>query len=1327
MASAGQQKRLRVRLKAPDPEGLARDFGALLRHDGLFLPCRERLAPKTPIRVQLLYSDGALAVEGRGRVVGYQHEPTPGLDLNLTWSEPSKALVQWCRGKAPRAAARTAPVDPKSLVADLLNPEISSSQTPVDAYESDGELDEDDVPDETLVDAPAVRVSPVVAMPDPPDSASDERPHSGTLEADPDGSSLTDLANAFAEATVVGLDAASLLSAAESPAPPADEEPVTDLPYESAPSADRSLGADRASSAVWTESADGPSGHSVVLPPWGDEVGRLESDSDVQPDSLGGANTSDAQLDSLGSANVSDAQPDSPGLASVPVDVDEHARSMGLRWMDEDEPLSEDTPPPGFVAPLAADFLEDEPLTGAAWRSDEAPPGGALPAMSLWASGSTTDGRSVAGGPDGTSDASASELTRPGPHSSVALRSSVPAKTSPTARQPTPPLGSPAQFVRQTVPKPEEAEEIDLSKPAGLPEVSTPPPPHDWVAESGIDPNGEAAPAPDPFVEAASARSSSPPLPDHRTPMPFEWDDDSPLEQDGLPMPDAEEILELVDDDLIEPIEDDEDATLVGRPRVVVPPAPSTGVLHGTATLPAERAAGDPMDSTVALPPPPSDFIDDAGPVFGAETPPERLTAETEAQTTDSPSPPSSDERPIPAPPWETEPPRLEILGGELGDDEEPWPNILPPLEFDGDALLVMPPPIGEADSELDLRGVVHLEEVVGQDTTTVDVPAVADTQYASVRPMIGLRIPTAEREPGEVTPLARIALVRKPYSEVFGTASVPPTAIPSKRNRPPLPDPSRTVIGVDLGTATTGTAAMLHGQPELVPSRRGTQVIPSVVLIEPSGKTFVGEAAARKLPWHPSLGIAGPGRLLGRVAGGPLARRWESEMTCDLVAGEESEVAACFGSHTVSIEEVVALLLKEVRESVSLRLSEGVNRAVITCPTFFGARQRQALRVAGELAGFHVERIVCAPLAAAVELTKGRIRPGRVIVVDCGAGALDVGLIEITPEGYELVAGRGSRTLGGDAYDQLLVGHLAKVTEGLKGAAGLGGFFDIREAAELGKWALSEQESTHIEVAHAGRDDGLDPGWHLSAEVRRSVAEELFEPLVSQSIELCKQLCEESGWDFDSIDSVVPVGGQARIPLLLNRLRDVFKGALTVLDPQNTIPFGAARVASRIAESRPLRLVERVPHDIAIGRRQGRLQRLLRQGDVLPAKAVHSVSVSSETDLDLFLFEGEGQMALKVEPLTRLTFTNLPSGIESPFTIRLEVEMSSEGVLRFDAVEPETGQVVEPMMNAELNTDTICRYLQISPGDEASLESSVFAWLLRRLSGAEFRRSDQR
>ncbi|MEM7678175.1 MAG: Hsp70 family protein, partial [Myxococcota bacterium] len=603
-------------------------------------------------------------------------------------------------------------------------------------------------------------------------------------------------------------------------------------------------------------------------------------------------------------------------------------------------------------------------------------------------------------------------------------------------------------------------------------------------------------------------------------------------------------------------------------------------------------------------------------------------------------------------------------------------------------------------------NGTLELEEVVPEPVSPV---------AASIPPRLQSE---SDREPGEVTPLARIALVRRTVAPDTEPV-VPPTAIPLKAPSEP-PASLGPIVGIDLGTATTAMAAIVDDQPTLIPSRRGTLVIPSVVVIETSGRTFVGEAAVRKLPWCPKQGIAGPGRLLGRVAGGPAVTACAPQTPCELTVAEQGGVSANFGGHQVSVEEIVALILKETRASVSHALKEPVRRAVLTCPTFFGPRQRQALRMAGELAGFHVERIVSSPLAVAAELDRGDYVPARIMVVDCGAGALDVGLVEVTSKGYELVAARGAPELGGDAYDEILVSQIATATGDLEGAGGLGGFFDIREAAELGKWTLTEQETARIEVEHTGDGSEDDEPWTLFAELYRRDAEMLFDPLVRRSIDLCRQVCEDAGWPLQSIDSVVPVGGQSRIPLLRKYLREVFGDAVTIVRPQEQVPYGAARIARRIAQRQPYRLGELIPNSISIGVSKGRLQTLLRRGEPLPALAVRTlrIDLKPERTQEVFLFEGEGSHVLDAEPLMRVSVAGLPSHVPLPTTVLLSIEMSDEGILRFEAIEQSTGRPVDVRISLDVRVSAIRNYFDIGERPPPPKDRSVFGWLLRRLSG---------
>ena len=852
-------------------------------------------------------------------------------------------------------------------------------------------------------------------------------------------------------------------------------------------------------------------------------------------------------------------------------------------------------------------------------------------------------------------------------------------------------------------------------------------------ASSPEDAEGSASTTPIDPQSLISDLSAPDPAASSPAGTPF-WDKDEPLGSE-TPGDDYGVALaaDVLEDEPLSMIGEDQSAPQDGDSDGLATPPAVVDIEAATGWAPSEGAtswrSGDPGEWDDDSPPPASDDFN-----YPVHSPADGLEEDAfdEKVTVVAKSPAQPVDEPLIEPPVESVPVpevvistpvegiRFESQGTTELADSSSLVGFNPPIPLATADILPDEPP----------KSVIQLDEVTGPNEVPLPPASVP-------RPPVSLQSPDepAAREPGEVTPLARIALVRRRVDTQTGDVSddVPSTAIPSKRNPPPAPHPSRFVMGVDLGTANTGMGIVVRGRPRLIPSRAGTQVIPSVVAIEPNGKTFVGEAASRKMPWKPKLGIAGPVRLLGRVAQGPTALSRRTETICDLTVGDDGEVAAVLGPHTVSVEELVALLLKEVRASVSAAMREPVNRAVLTCPSSFGARQRQALKLAAELAGLRVERIVSAPLAAAVEFAKDQPGSSRAMIVDCGAGALDVGLVEISQDGFRLVAARGSRELGGDAYDQLLVRHLASVTGGLKGASGLGGYFDIREAAELGKWTLSEQETAHIEIRHAGEDIPDSEAWGVSAEIRRADIEDIFEPLVSRTIELCKRACEEAGWSLDSIDAVLPVGGQARIPLLMARLRDVFTTALTVVDPHTTVTYGAARIAERIVDGRPLRLNEIVPQSIGIGQMYGGTSRVFSRGDPLPADAVHRFRVESEADLDLMLFEGEGDHVSQLEPLLRVSLTNVPAEVSMPFDVRMSAAMTDQGRLSVDAVIEFTGDdqptetevALQVLVRGNITPELVQSRLQLPAQPAgAGADESVFAWLLKRLAQAESARN---
>ncbi|MCB9648103.1 MAG: Hsp70 family protein [Deltaproteobacteria bacterium] len=533
---------------------------------------------------------------------------------------------------------------------------------------------------------------------------------------------------------------------------------------------------------------------------------------------------------------------------------------------------------------------------------------------------------------------------------------------------------------------------------------------------------------------------------------------------------------------------------------------------------------------------------------------------------------------------------------------------------------------------------------------------------------------PLSERVPGEVTPLARVDLVRKTPLVVQGVLVSPPpsaasTAIPSKRDKAPLPDPSRLALGVDPGNQTTRVAVVEAGKARILQCRRGGDGFPSAVFMEPKGRTIVGEPAARRLVWQPELGLRGTGRLLGRMFCSPRVEAMKASLPYRLGAAEEDEVALNIGEHFISLEEVQALILKEARATADLSLGDAVNRAVLTCPASWGVRQRMALRIAGKLAGLHVARILSAPLAVVLgELMEERLGLGTYLVYDFGAGVFDCAVVRVGPHSAQLLAAGGGPGLGGVELDQALAERLVEEVERAYGhPPSPEGRNELLDAVEAAKRALSTDAATRVHLT------GVGPDVAVEVEILRGEAEALFTPIVERSFDVVKDVLRQAGLEADGLDGVLMVGGQSRIPLVRRRAEQVLGDRMLVVDPAHAVVRGAAWAAAQLESTAPYNLFEILPEPLSVGRDQGRTETLLEAGVVCPTQARFEHVVRGPHDLELFLFQGVHGRVEQDEPVARLRLAP-PEGVEFPWAVDMELDLNEQGSLRCAAQDRDSG-----------------------------------------------------
>jgi molecular chaperone DnaK len=535
-----------------------------------------------------------------------------------------------------------------------------------------------------------------------------------------------------------------------------------------------------------------------------------------------------------------------------------------------------------------------------------------------------------------------------------------------------------------------------------------------------------------------------------------------------------------------------------------------------------------------------------------------------------------------------------------------------------------------------------------------------------------------AAREPGEVTPLARIELVAK-KPDPLRTGDIEPldipdepapkprsTAIPSKRSPSKIGSPSDGVMAIDFGTVHTRAAVPVRDEaPRMIDSRRGTDSTPSIVMIRETGKTIVGEPALRKLTFHPRDAVFDVRRLLGL----PFASerlRGVQPFWCELVPGEDGEAAVRVGPYEVSIEEIAALMLKEVRESALLALEQRLNRAVITCPASFGFRQREALRVSARLAGIWVERMISEPVAAAIHAMNERAHQGRVFVYRLGGGTFDATIVLAEQDRYEVLASESELFLGGVDFDAALGAMLADEIARLTGASPRrdpSAMAAVMEAARKAKHQLTTQPKATVFVESPA---GADASFQIEVEVSRDRAEKVWAPLFDRTVVVAERALAAAGLEAADIDHLVLAGGPTRMPTVEQRVKQLFGRDPFDIDPERAAVLGAAILAGRGDGGREIEIRDVLGTSLFVTERGAPPTLTLMRGSPLPATAVHTVRAQKKNSpLEVVVAEGPAEDSTETIGAMRI----------DPFSgsAELRFDVSTDGLLSVSAMELET------------------------------------------------------
>lgn len=483
-------------------------------------------------------------------------------------------------------------------------------------------------------------------------------------------------------------------------------------------------------------------------------------------------------------------------------------------------------------------------------------------------------------------------------------------------------------------------------------------------------------------------------------------------------------------------------------------------------------------------------------------------------------------------------------------------------------------------------------------------------------------------------------------------------------------------VLGIDLGTTNSCMSVMEGGEPVVIPNAEGQRTTPSIVAFTKSGERLVGQAAKRQAVTNPKATVYSVKRFMGR--------RFE-EMTneismvpYDVVKAPNGDAHVKVSDKTYSPQEISAMILQKMKTDAEAFLGEKITQAVITVPAYFNDSQRQATKDAGRIAGMEVLRIINEPTAASLAYGLDKKKDEKIAVYDFGGGTFDVSILDIGDGVFEVKATNGDTHLGGDDLDQAIMNWMIsefKSQNGIDLSKDEMALQRLKEEAEKAKCALSSAMTYDMNLPFITAD-ATGPK-HLTMSLSRAKLEQLTDALVDRTSGPCKNCLSDAG--LSSVDEVVLVGGQTRMPKLQEKASQVFgKEPHKGVNPDEVVAIGAAIQGGILkGEVKDVLLLDVTPLTLGIETMGGIATPLIERNTTIPTKKseIFSTAADNQPSVEIHVLQGERKMASDNKTIGKFHLDGIPPAPRGRPQIEVTFDLDANGILNVSAKDLGTGK----------------------------------------------------
>ncbi|HXG59682.1 MAG TPA: molecular chaperone DnaK [Thermoanaerobaculia bacterium] len=494
-------------------------------------------------------------------------------------------------------------------------------------------------------------------------------------------------------------------------------------------------------------------------------------------------------------------------------------------------------------------------------------------------------------------------------------------------------------------------------------------------------------------------------------------------------------------------------------------------------------------------------------------------------------------------------------------------------------------------------------------------------------------------------------------------------------------------IIGIDLGTTNSCAAIVEVTTPQVIPNREGSRTTPSVIGFTEDGERLVGQIAKRQAITNPFNTVFAIKRLIGRKYESDEVARAQQVLPYQIVRAPNGDVKVKVREREYSPEEISAFVLMEIKSFVEEFIGEPVTEAIITVPAYFNDSQRQATRDAGKIAGLDVLRIINEPTAAALAYGLDHRQNQKIAVYDLGGGTFDISILKLEDGLFEVLSTSGDTYLGGEDFDKRIMDWLI---ESFRKETGIDLKQDrmalqrLKESAERAKCELSMAEESRITLPFIS-SDASGPK-HLNTVLTRREFERMVEDLIQKTIDPVKDALQAAGLKPEQIDEVVLVGGQTRMPRVIEAVQKVFgREPNRSINPDEVVAIGAAIQGAILrGDIKDMILLDVTPLSLGVETHGGLFTKIIDRNSTIPTKnsLIFTTVADNQNKVTVHVLQGEREFARENKSLGKFDLVGIPPAPRGVPQIEVTFSIDSNGIVNVTARDQATGQSTGVQIN---------------------------------------------